>query len=281
MSDQKEKEQLMKNLERIEPILKNEDAVVHCNFKKTLIAADIHGDERTLEFILKFAEKKKVDSYIFLGDYINKGQESIAVLNTLFELKLKNPEKVILLRGNHETRSLSSWFEFAEDLSGNHEIYEKANRVFEKIPIAAVLNKNIFCVHGCIAGGKEETLKSISKKEPKKYIWNDPGPDDGLSPSPRGSGVYRVGPDLVRNFLKRSELKMIIRGHTSHTEGVRFWFDDSLVSLYSTFPSDNPSFLAAVAVADENEIKFHYYRKYRTSPGWLEEKKKLALKNKK
>lgn len=281
MSDQKEKERLMKNLERIEPILKKEDAVIHCKFKKTLIVADIHGDYRTLEFILKFAEKKKVDSYIFLGDYINKGQESVAVLNALLELKLSQPENVILLRGNHETRDLSSWLEFAEELANDSEIYRKANAVFEIMPIAAVLNKSVFCVHGCIAGTKGETLDEISKKAPRRYIWNDPGPEEGLQQSARGDGIYRIGPDLAKDFLEKNKLKMIIRGHTSHTEGVRVWFDDSLVSLYSTFPSDNPSFAAAVAIADEDEIKFHYYRKYRNNPEWLEEKKKLTFKNKK
>lgn len=278
MSDYKEKERLMKNLERIEPILKKEDAVVHCNFKKTLIATDIHGDYRTLEFILKFAEKKKVDSLIFLGDYIDKGREAVAVLNTLFELKLKYPKKIILIRGNHETRSINAWFEFSEDLANDPEIFDKANSVFEKMPIAVVLNKTVFGVHGCIAGTKDETLNDISKKDPKRYIWNDPGLENGLTASPRGNGVYRVGPDLVKKFLKRNDLEIIIRGHTSHTEGVKLWHDDTLVSLYSAFPYESPSVRASVAIVKDNTIKFYYFTKNKNNLEQTEEKKTLKFK---
>lgn len=278
MSDKKEKDRLSKNLERVKPLLKKEDAVICPNFKKTLIATDIHGDFRALEFILKFAEKKEVDSYIFLGDYIDKGPDSVDILNTLFEMKIKNPKKIFLLRGNHETRSVSGWFEFAEDLVNNPEIIDASNMVFEQMPIAAVLNKKILCIHGCIAGSKNETLKDISKKGSKKYLWNDPGTEDGLLPSHRGNGIYRIGPDLMKEYMKQNDLQMIIRGHTSHTEGVKCFCDDKVISLYSTFPYISPTVRAAVAIAKENEIKLYYYRKTKTGFEWENETQKLKLR---
>ncbi|WNY28609.1 hypothetical protein MmiEs2_08050 [Methanimicrococcus stummii] len=278
MSTPEEKEILKLNLERSIPLFEKESAVVHSDFKKTLIATDIHGDLNALEFILKFAEEKEVDSYIFLGDYIDKGSESVAVLNTLLELKLKDPKKTILLRGNHETRGLSAWLEFGEDLVYHPELLDAANEFFEKMPIAAVLNNQIFCIHGCIAGSEDETPTDISKAEPKCYIWNDPGAEDGLTPSPRGNSIHRVGPNLISDYLKRNDLKLIIRGHTSHTEGVKYWFDGKLVSLYSGIHLDGLQVKAAVAIAKEDEIKFHYFRKTKNRFEWLDESEKMKLK---
>lgn len=279
MSDKKEKDRLSKNLERVKPLFKNEEAVVRPNFKKTLIATDIHGDYRALEFILKFAEKKEIDSYLFLGDYIDKGPDSVDVLNTLFEMKINRPKKIFLLRGNHETRGLSGWFEFADDLVNDPELLNASNAVFELMPIGAVLNNNIFCVHGCIAGTKDESLKDISKKEPKKYLWNDPGTEDGLQPSRRGDGIYSIGPDLIKKFFKRNELQILIRGHTSHAEGVKCFCGNKVISLYSTLPDIGPAVRAAVAVVKEDDIKFYYYRKAKNGFEWEDDIKKLKLKS--
>ncbi|MDR0767864.1 MAG: metallophosphoesterase [Methanosarcinales archaeon] len=269
---------MSENLKRVKPLFEKEDAVIRSSFKKTLIATDIHGDFAALEFILEFAEMKNVDSYIFLGDYIDKGQRSVDVLNTLFELKCKLPTNTILLRGNHETRELSTWLEFSEDLAYHPKTLDDANSVFESMPIAAVLNDKIFCVHGCISGNKEETLDDISKKNTMKYLWNDPGAENGLSPSVRGSGIYSVGPDVVENFLEKNNLKVIIRGHTSHTCGTKRWFDGKLISLYSMIHYDSPEIRAAVAIAKEDEIKFYYFRKTASGFEWEDKKKKLKLK---
>ena len=278
MSDPKASKKLKENLERVKPLFEKEDAVIFSSFKKTLIATDLHGDRRVLEFILKFAEEKNVDSYIFLGDFVDKGEDAVDVLNTLFELKYKQPEQTILLRGNHETREISTWLEFSDELAHDPKTLDMANAVFDVMPIAAVLNDEIFCVHGCIAGTKNETLNDISKKEAKRYLWNDPGPQDGLTPSVRGSGIFNVGPDLVENFLERNDLKIIIRGHMSHTNGVKFWFDNKLVSLYSMIHYDNPEIRAAVAIVKGNRIKFYYFRKTASGFEWEDEKKKLKLK---
>lgn len=278
MSDKTEKDRLGKNLERVKPLFKKEEAVVCPDFKKMLVVTDIHGDHPALDFILRFAEKKEIDSYIFLGDYIDKGPDSVAVLNTLFEMKTKHPRKIFLLRGNHETRSVAGWLEFSADLAKTPELLDASMSVFEQMPIAAVLNNDIFCVHGCISGTKNETLKDISKKDPKKYLWNDPGTEDGLSPSRRGGGIYTVGPDLIKGFLKRNELRMMIRGHTSHTEGVKCFCDNKLVSLYSTLPYPDPAVRAAVAVVKDDEIKFYYYKKTKNGFEWENETKTLKLK---
>jgi len=275
--ENKEKERLRQNLEKVAPLFKKEEAVIYLNDKKTLIVADIHGNADALDFILEFAEKKKIDSCIFLGDYVDKGPDSIRVLNTLFELKGKHPKKTILLRGNHETKEVNTHYEFRTALKSEPEIHEAANAVFEHMPIAVVLNKNIFCVHGGISGKKDEMLSDISKKNPMYYIWNDPGNENGLMPSLRGGKLSRFGSDVATDFMKRNNLKCIIRGHSSLETGVRFWFDHTLISLYSTLPYSLPDLKAAIAVVDENEIEFHFYKK-RKKDGFMWEERTEMMK---
>ena len=273
----KEKERLSKNLEKVAPLFKKEEAVIYLNDKKTLIAADIHGDADALDFILEFAEKTKVESFIFLGDYVDKGPDSIRVLNTLFKLKCSRPKNVILLRGNHETKDVNSHYEFRTALKNEPEIHESANAVFEHMPIAVVLNKNIFCVHGGISGKKDETLSDISKKTSLYYIWNDPGSENGLTPSLRGGRLSRFGPDVAAEFMKRNNLKIIIRGHSSLETGVRFWFDRTLISLYSILPYPEPNLKAAVAIVDGNKIELNFYKKTNRDKFAWEERTEILI----
>ena len=93
MSDKIRKEKLKQNAIHAVSLFEKENPVVFLNEKKTLIVADIHGDLKALDFILDFAAQKKVTSFVFLGDYIDKGSNSIGVLNRLFELKMKNSDR--------------------------------------------------------------------------------------------------------------------------------------------------------------------------------------------
>ncbi|MCL2142530.1 MAG: serine/threonine protein phosphatase [Methanimicrococcus sp.] len=261
MSDKKQKDRLSLNLAHVTPLLKKDDAVVYMNEKKTLIATDIHGNADSLDFILEFADKKKVDSWIFLGDYVDKGPDSVGVLNRLFELKRKNPKKVILLRGNHETKDVNSFYEFQNTVHEEPDLYAATNTAFENMPVAVVLNKNIFCVHGGISGKKTESVEEITKKESFCYLWNDPSDEEGLTPSPRGGEARRFGPDVTKKFLKNNNLQIILRGHSTLENGLKFWFDHTLISLYSSLPYSDPYLKAAVAIAEKNHLEFFFYKK--------------------
>ena len=261
MSDKKQKERLSLNLAHVTPLFKKDDAVVFMNEKRTLVATDIHGNADALDFILEFADKKKADSWAFLGDYVDKGPDSVGVLNRLFELKRKNPKKVVLLRGNHETKDVNSFYEFQNTVSEEPEIYAATNTAFENMPVAVVLNNSIFCVHGGISGKKSEDVDKITKKESFGYLWNDPGDEKGLTPSPRGGSARRFGPDVAKDFLKNNKLQLILRGHSTLENGLKFWFDHTLISLYSSLPYSNPDLKAAVALVEGNHLEFFFYKK--------------------
>ncbi|MCL2862584.1 MAG: serine/threonine protein phosphatase [Methanimicrococcus sp.] len=261
VENKKENDKLRKNLEQVTPFLRKDDAVIRLNNKKTLIATDIHGNAGALDFIMDYADKRKVDAWVFLGDYVDKGPESVRVLNTLLELKCKHPKKVFLLRGNHETKDVNQFYEFGASMMAEPDIHSAANSVFENMPTAAILNDSIFCVHGGISGKKDENVKDINKQDSFYYLWNDPCEESGLTPSPRGGKVRRFGPDTVKKFLKNNDLKLIIRGHSTLENGLKFWFDHTLVSLYSSLPYADPELKAAVAIVDGNGTEFCFYRR--------------------
>ncbi|WNY27195.1 metallophosphoesterase family protein [Methanolapillus ohkumae] len=258
--DSGEKERLRRNLEQILPILQAEEAVFSLNAKKALIATDIHGNSDILDFILALGLEKKADAWIFLGDHIDKGPDSVGVLNRLFDLKIQSPKNVVLLRGNHETKDVNYLSEFKSSILEEPDLFELANDAFKELPVAVVLNEKVFCVHG---GLSESPLLEISKsaEDSFSYLWSDPADVKGWSASPRGIRVKRFGPDVVQSFLQKNNFQLVIRGHTTLECGVKFWFDKTLVSLYSALPCAGPDIRAAVCLASPESVEFFFYRK--------------------
>jgi serine/threonine-protein phosphatase PP1 catalytic subunit len=91
-------------------------------------------------------------AFLFLGDYLNRGGFSIECILFLLTLSCKYPDRYFLLRGNHETRSIASTHGFKSDVIGLYslDVFEKFISVFEWMPLAAVINRSTFCVHGGI-----------------------------------------------------------------------------------------------------------------------------------
>jgi protein phosphatase len=107
--------------------------------------------------------------YLFLGDYVDRGTRSLETILLLFALKLKYPENIHMLRGAHEDRKINRFMglgdecmtKLRQDLDDPDSIFQRLNRIFEKMPIAALVEKNIFCVHGGIGA----TLENINELE--------------------------------------------------------------------------------------------------------------------
>ena len=74
--------------------------------KTTAFVGDIHGTLPALDGMLQVLRNYDVGSFVFLGDYINKGKDSKAVLSRL--ISLAKSGSVTLLRGNHETALLKA-----------------------------------------------------------------------------------------------------------------------------------------------------------------------------
>ncbi|WP_094228532.1 metallophosphoesterase [Methanolobus psychrotolerans] len=217
---------------KVSVLFESEPAVVHVDFSSVILVGDLHGNIEALDLILEKGEELNCKKYIFLGDYVDRGDHSVELLSYLFKLKINHPDCFILLRGNHETAGTNAFYGLYDDLDKDDELFSLVNRTFEKMPIAAVLNENVFCVHGGI--GEPVTLDLIEKEDYHPYLWNDPQAENGLKESPHRSCAQVFGPDICEEFLKLNRLDMIIRAHSELEDGYKWWFDGQLLSLFST-----------------------------------------------
>lgn len=92
-------------------------------------------------------------SLLFLGDYVDRGLDSVEVIGFLFALKIQSPKQVTLLRGNHECRTMTEFFTFREECIRKYDldVYDMVMEAFDQLPIAAVVNNDYFCMHGGIS----------------------------------------------------------------------------------------------------------------------------------
>jgi len=118
---------------------------------KTTIIGDIHG--QVFDLLHFFKKIDKNSTMLFLGDYVDRGLYGIEVLIFLFALKINKPSKVYLLRGNHESRSMTEFFTFREECMTKYssDIYDMFMDSFDLLPLVAVVNKEFLCTHGGIS----------------------------------------------------------------------------------------------------------------------------------
>ncbi|MDI9394097.1 MAG: metallophosphoesterase [Euryarchaeota archaeon] len=247
------KEELRLILPKINEVLESEPAVLKTDLDSIMLIGDIHGNLDALEFVTRMREKLGCKKILFLGDYVDRGMQGTEVLIKLFQLKLKEPENVFLLRGNHETIDMNIYYGFFEEIGFDRDFLLDISRAYERMPVAAVISGHTFCVHGGINGS--ENIDSITKEGAFPYLWNDPSERPGMITSPRGSTVREFGPDIVDGFLERNDLKRIIRGHTAIRTGYEWWFDGKLLSLFSCPDYVGLGNAAAFGLMKRGEVK--------------------------
>ena len=96
--------------------------------------------------------------YLFLGDFVDRGAHSLETIFLLMALKVKFPDKIHLLRGNHEDRMINAAFGFAEECSSRlgeepsdpDSVFNKMNDLFDWLSLTALIDDKIVCLHGGI-----------------------------------------------------------------------------------------------------------------------------------
>ena len=191
------------------------------------VVGDLHGQLADLYKVLELGGSFETMKFLFLGDYVDRGLEGLEILIILFALKARYPNQIFLLRGNHETRNATSNYGFREECNRkyNHEIWIQIMSLFDKLPLAAVINGHFFAVHGGISPEliMATDLNRVNREiEPPIHgivtdlIWSDPGKeiwrDQWEFNDQRGCGVL-FGKDETLSFLKDNGLNMILRAH--------------------------------------------------------------------
>lgn len=146
-----------------------------------IVCGDIHGQIYDLLEIFKLGGEIPKNNYVFLGDYVDRGYNSIEVIELLLVLKLKYSSNITLLRGNHESKSISYTYGFYKEIEkkyGNTNPWFYFADLFDYLPLVALIEGKIFCVHGGISpcASTIDQIRLIRRKmEPNDY---GPDPDD-------------------------------------------------------------------------------------------------------
>lgn len=204
------------------------------------IVGDIHG--QFFDLLNMFALFKKVPevTYLFLGDYVDRGYNSVETILLLLALKVQYPSKIYLLRGNHETRQCCSIYGFKNECMSKYDLimWNYICDVFDYLPICAIINNLFFCVHGGISpklNNIDDLLDYNRVKENSKLndlFWSDPNEANGWKENTRGSG-YLFGEEECDEFLIRNKLAKIIRSHQLVQEGYREMYNGKLITVWS------------------------------------------------
>jgi serine/threonine-protein phosphatase PP1 catalytic subunit len=210
------------------------------------VLGDIHGQFYDLLKFFKLGGRPPTTSYLFLGDYVDRGHNSIETFAYLLALKIKYPKNVWLLRGNHETPDICRVYGFYDECSQRYteKLWNEFVDVFQYLPLAAVISSRIFCVHGGLSQ-KLRYLSDIQKIEPvllvpeegliADLLWADPSKShNGFLESERGT-AYTFGADAAHQFLDDNDLDLICRGHQVVAPGFEFPFesDQCVLTVFS------------------------------------------------
>ncbi len=230
--------------DHVPPVLRIEDP------GRVLFVGDTHGALDVTIEAFRVAEEENVDLIVFLGDYVDRGERGVENLHYLLKKQLESPDKVILLRGNHESPMTNYYYGFYDEVLEKlgAEMYNYYRELFRKMPYMAIIG-GWLAVHGGIPCKRclnqpenpytldeiEERLEAIKGGEENEspddplalqVLWNDPrGTIEWFLPSSRGPGIYYYGVEAWKKFLEENSLQGIIRAHEV-ADGVYVWLGD-------------------------------------------------------
>lgn len=202
----------------------------------TLIG-DIHGQYHDLLEIFKIGGSPPDTNYLFLGDYVDRGYYSVETISLLILLKLRYPNRVYLIRGNHESRTITTNYGFYSEVlskyNGSSKVWQYITDLFDYLPLGAMIDNKLFATHGGLSPSCQiiDQIRTVDRFKEIPHdgimadlVWSDPDPEiSDFKLSPRGAG-YLFGNEVMNKFCQVNNVVQLIRAHQLCNEGyVNYW----------------------------------------------------------
>ncbi|KAH3745286.1 serine/threonine protein phosphatase [Pelomyxa schiedti] len=237
---------------------------------RTVVVGDLHGQLTDLVTILQtFGLPSLENIYVFNGDFVDRGPQSLEVLTLLFAMHMHNPSSVYLNRGNHEDRHMNEKYGFESQVLKLYSLpmFELIEKALRYLPLATVISSRVIVMHGGLSEfgatvtvepelinlPRGNTEKKLAKNPPsgvtsatpsgvsaakraKKILngilWSDPMEEAGIKTGHRGSSVS-WGTDVTEQFLSANNLDLLIRSHQVKDSGFEWSHNNKVLTLFS------------------------------------------------
>jgi len=221
-----------------------EEANVQVIASPVTVCGDIHGQYHDLCKLFDVGGECPATKYLFLGDFVDRGNNSVETFLLLLALKVRYPDRMLMIRGNHECRQITQVYGFYDECFrkyGDGSVWRYCCDVFDYLSLAAIIDGEILAVHGGLSPEALtlDQIRTIDRKceipqegPMSDMLWSDPENISGWGVSPRGAG-YLFGESVVKTFLRENGLQMIARAHQLVMEGYNYMFDQDLVTIWS------------------------------------------------
>lgn len=203
--------------------------------KEITICGDLHGKLDDLFLIFyKNGLPSENNPYVFNGDFVDRGKNSIEILMILFVSFLVYPNNLHLNRGNHEDFMMNFRYGFTNEVL--HK-YKMKSVLMPPVPLGedhnTALGKNKVPQGVKTNESPSEQLTKHEWEQVIDILWSDPRGRKGCYPNiSRGGGCY-FGPDITSQILNKYQLKMLIRSHECKPEGYEICHDGKVVTIFS------------------------------------------------
>lgn len=178
------------------------------------------------------------------GDYVDRGYYSVETVSLLVALKIRYPQRITILRGNHESRQITQVYGFYDECLrkyGNANVWKIFTDFFDYLPLTALIENQIFCLHGGLSPSIDtlDNIRALDRVQEVPHegpmcdlLWSDPDDRCGWGISPRGAG-YTFGQDISEAFNHNNGLTLVARAHQLVMEGYNWSQDRNVVTIFS------------------------------------------------